>query len=379
MMSSAYPLKYTKAAIISITKKIKPSIDEQPELSVSKNPSPFSRDINPITKATRIIPKIIVMSVKVKLFNHYRRIYCIKNKIQNQNEQKLYLSTITFDTTFIFVNMFKITYFWLLIGPCFAVHSCSDTSSAAPKMKAQNVQQTIESESKKNCIDTAGHVVKSRFEAPIGYTRVAPALNSWSYFLQNLPLKPHGTSVKHYDGTTKEARSVYCAVIDLPFFSNKNYQCADAIMRLRADYLFSQQKFNEIEFWYGNNSKLNYTAFLAGEQPNTANLWHFLEKVYAYAGTLSLDQQLKARPIKELEIGDIFIKGGSPGHAVIVVDKCVNESGKVKFMLAQSYMPAQDLQILVGDDRTSPWYDLNFGDYLYSAQWTFTKDQLKRF
>ena len=48
-------------------------------------------------------------------------------------------------------------------------------------------------------------------------------------------------------------------------------------------------------------------------------------------------------------------------------------------MLAQSYMPAQDIQILVGDDGVSPWYDLNFGDYLYSAEWTFTKNQLKSF
>jgi hypothetical protein len=48
-------------------------------------------------------------------------------------------------------------------------------------------------------------------------------------------------------------------------------------------------------------------------------------------------------------------------------------------MLAQSYMPAQDIQILVGDDEKSPWYDLNFGAYLYSAEYTFTKDQLKKF
>jgi hypothetical protein len=57
----------------------------------------------------------------------------------------------------------------------------------------------------------------------------------------------------------------------------------------------------------------------------------------------------------------------------------VDKDGNVKFMLAQSYMPAQDIQILVGDDGVSPWYDLNFGDYLYSAEWTFTKNQLKSF
>ena len=48
-------------------------------------------------------------------------------------------------------------------------------------------------------------------------------------------------------------------------------------------------------------------------------------------------------------------------------------------MLAQSYMPAQDIQILVGDDGKSPWYDLNFGEYLYSAEYTFSKNDLKTF
>jgi hypothetical protein len=48
-------------------------------------------------------------------------------------------------------------------------------------------------------------------------------------------------------------------------------------------------------------------------------------------------------------------------------------------MLAQSYMPAQDIQILVGDDGNSPWYDLHFGDYLHSAEYTFSKNQLKQF
>ncbi len=42
--------------------------------------------------------------------------------------------------------------------------------------------------------------------------------------------------------------------------------------------------------------------------------------VFAYAGTLSLYEELESVPIKDMDIGDIFVQGGSPGHAVIVVD-----------------------------------------------------------
>ena len=50
-------------------------------------------------------------------------------------------------------------------------------------------------------------------------------------------------------------------------------------------------------------------------------------------------------------------------------------------MLAQSYMPAQQTQLLINpnDDNLSPWYSLDFGDNLRTPEWIFSKDQLKRF
>ena len=83
-----------------------------------------------------------------------------------------------------------------------------------------------------------------------------------------------------------------------------------------------------------------------------------------------------------MKIGDVFIKGGSPGHCVIVVDMAENRNtGQKVFLLAQSYMPAQDIQILTNqqNDEFSPWYSNDFGDTLETPQWTFSKDELKRF
>ncbi|HOP99614.1 MAG TPA: DUF4846 domain-containing protein [Acetivibrio clariflavus] len=50
-------------------------------------------------------------------------------------------------------------------------------------------------------------------------------------------------------------------------------------------------------------------------------------------------------------------------------------------MIAQSYMPAQDIHVLKNFNGTeiSPWYSLNFGDVLNTPEWTFYKDQLMRF
>ena len=257
--------------------------------------------------------------------------------------------------------------------------ACNSFANSEKKTTKGSLLQMDEQERSLSKVDTNGNNIRTRFQCPSGYHRVVPEMNSWAAYLQNLPLKPHGTPVRHFDGTLKPNTAAYCAVVDLPLHGNQNHQCADAIMRLRAEYLFGQQKYNEIEFLFVNGTNFNYTNYLSGKTPTTSNLWSYLEKVFAYSSTLSLDKQLKSKLTKDLAIGDVFIKGGSPGHAVVVVDKCINANGEVKFMLAQSYMPAQDIQILVGDNEKTPWYDLNFGEYLYSAEYTFTNEQLKKF
>ena len=89
-------------------------------------------------------------------------------------------------------------------------------------------------------------------------------------------------------------------------------------------------------------------------------------------------------PYTSLQAGDVFIKGGSPGHAVIVVDVAIHPKTKKKvFLLAQSYMPAQQIHILVNpaNRNLSPWYELTDtdSDRLYTPEWTFEKKELKRF
>lgn len=57
--------------------------------------------------------------------------------------------------------------------------------------------------------------------------------------------------------------------------------------------------------------------------------------------------------------GDFLVQGGSPGHAVIVLDEAINgKTGKRMLLIAQSYMPAQEIHILKNpfEPSISPWY-----------------------
>lgn len=179
--------------------------------------------------------------------------------------------------------------------------------------------------------------------------------------------------------------------------SNRDLQqCADAIMRLRGEYLYFTKAYDQISFNLTNGFKMEYSKWMAGNrlavEGNKTYWWkitapsntdkdfqNFMEVVFTYAGTISLAKELHPKNIKDLAAGDVFIIGGSPGHAVIVVDVAENKSGEKVFMIAQSYIPAQETQILKNknDDKLSPWYSANIEDKLYTPEWTFEVGHLK--
>jgi hypothetical protein len=129
----------------------------------------------------------------------------------------------------------------------------------------------------------------------------------------------------------------------------------------------------------GNKSYWKQTA----SPSNTyKDFWNYMEMIFMYAGTYSLSKELIQINIDDLKIGDVFIQGGFPGHAVIIVDMGINLKTNEKiFLLAQSYMPAQELQILKNpnDNNISPWYSVNLNNELITPEWKFLKSDLMRF
>lgn len=96
---------------------------------------------------------------------------------------------------------------------------------------------------------------------------------------------------------------------------------------------------------------------------------------------MSLEGELQKAPdIRSMRAGDLFIQPGFPGHAVLVVDVARDSAGRRIFLLAQSYMPAQDSHILQNPDGgpLGAWYDINFGTTLKTPEWTFIR-HLRRF
>lgn len=244
------------------------------------------------------------------------------------------------------------------------------------------------------------NALSDRIPPPHGFERIPASDSSFAQWLRNVLLKAGNPPVMLFNGQQKTYQASHHAIVDIDIGTQDLQQCADAIIRLYAEYLYSMNQFDRIAFFLTNGDTVSFERWSLGYRPRVADnviMWqkktnpdssystfrHYLDFVFTYAGTYSLSQQLGVvRSAEEIAIGDVFIQGGFPGHVVLVVDVAFNsETGKTAFLLCQSYMPAQDIHILknLNDSDLSPWYTLGSTDTLYTPDWTFLKDDLKRF
>lgn len=208
---------------------------------------------------------------------------------------------------------------------------------------------------------------------PPGFSRLTDSIGSFTRFLQNAKLKKSKT-VLLYNGEPKQNQTAQFAILDITTGRENLQQCADAVMRLRAEYLFAQKKFNEIIFFDNNTKAYQFTAPYSRENFN-----RYLKLVFGMCGTASLSKQLKpVTYFNSLRTGDVIIRGGFPGHAVIVMDVAENNNGEKIYLLAQSYMPAQDIHILKNptDEKLSPWYLVTEKSVIQTPEYVFTTNQL---
>jgi len=231
--------------------------------------------------------------------------------------------------------------------------------------------------------------VLTRFKIPEGYHQVAAKPGSFGAYLQSLPLLPTGTKTKTYKGDIARTDAYTAAVVDMSIGNQDLQQCADAVMRLRGEYLYRQKDYKSISFNFVSGFKCDYLHYANGYRYRH-NKWElaakkdysypafmrYMELVFAYAGTLSLEKEL--HPVTDpadLRAGDVFIHGGSPGHCFIVMDVVENDRHEKKFLLAQSFMPAQNIQVV---KASSPWFEVDkLSDIPYGE--LVVKKYLRRF
>lgn len=227
-------------------------------------------------------------------------------------------------------------------------------------------------------IKNGGKTLSERIIIPDNFKRIYSDSNSFAFYLQQLPLKADSSKVLLYNGKIKENHEVYCAVVNMDIGTKDLQQCADAVMRLRAEYLYQHKKYDDIKFQFVNGEWHAYKDYVK-QDFSYPKFRKYMEYIFSYANTSSLKKQLKPIPFSSMQIGDVLVQSGSPyGHAVIVVDMCKNEKGEKQYLLAQSYMPAQETQILLNPNTLKPWYSHPSSSIIETPEWTFDTLDLRR-
>lgn len=237
------------------------------------------------------------------------------------------------------------------------------------------------SEAPLSLVDETANTIATRFRVPEGFERVTLAPDSYGYYLRNYPLRPYG-SVSHLFDGTENPYADKIGIFDQEIANRDIQQCADACMRLYAEYHYTRQSYDKISFDFyttpvfhcdyatwasGQRIKLEGDTFSWYEYKTETSYAYesfqaYLSWVFTYANTDSLQNQLTKVSVEDISVGDMFILTASQnrtlnagqaryGHVVFVVDMAVNPTtGEKLFLMAQGSTPATETYLLESDD-----------------------------
>ena len=241
-----------------------------------------------------------------------------------------------------------------------------------------------------------GDTLEERFVAPSGFARAPVEGGSFAAFLRRLPLLPAGADVRAFDGRVLGTK--HAAVVDIDVGTVDLQQCADSAIRLRAEYLWSRDQKGRIAFHTTSGDRVPFSRYERGEEiavrgntvgwrksartqggPNDRSVFaRYLHDVFMYAGSLSLARDTE--PVTgEVQAGDLYVVGGSPGHVLVVLDVAVRGDER-RLLLGEGFMPAQSFHVVPAADG-STWVTPSADGAVSVPTWPapFPHTSLRRF
>lgn len=254
------------------------------------------------------------------------------------------------------------------------------------------------SQSEYNWLNKKSEIEINSIACPTACQRVSVKKSSFSEWLRNFPMNEKFKPVLLYNGEAKNRQDVHYKVLDIDVGKENLQQCADAVIRMRAEYLYANKHYDSISFTFTNGFKADWNQWRNGYRiivNNNKCKWQksaavddsystfrkYLKTIFTYCGTYSLSKELHSTNSPPIP-GMIYIQAGFPGHAVMIMDVCQNmQNGKYYVLLAQSYMPAQEIHLLKNFNSLSdsPWFLWNKDGSIQTPEWNFPPGSQKKF
>lgn len=228
--------------------------------------------------------------------------------------------------------------------------------------------------------EVGAETIRQAFPPPAESTRVSGG--SFGDYLGRLELRESDVPIRTHDG-----QRVYHhgRVIELPLVRGDLQQCADSAIRVHAEWQRSEGV-TDISYHATSGDPLPWDRYRDGDRPyvkdgriawkstGQVGAWDsWLRAVFMWAGTRSLEAY-ETDPVEHPIPGDVLVEGGSPGHAVLILD--VAKKGDQTFLLlGEGFMPAQDFHVELGPvDGWWLWSERG----LTLPHWVMDADSLRR-
>ena len=257
----------------------------------------------------------------------------------------------------------------------------------------------VEEEVRPFAYNPSESTIRNRFVPPKGFAWQTENAGTFADFLIHQTLLPEGFPVRNFKNEPTPYQMFHAAILDIDVGDRDLQQCADAWIRLYAEFLWKQKHFDEITFQFTSGQSLSWNDFKKGIRTleegervrfvskakfddSYTNFRKYLDLVFQYAGTISLDREsVLVKNNRDIQVGDMIITPGSPGHCVIIVGIAKDKNGKKLYLLAERFLPAQDIHIIKNPkSRLSPWYELDVNaPVTVTAKYHFKPTTIKRF
>ena len=211
----------------------------------------------------------------------------------------------------------------------------------------------------------------------VDFERVESFPGSFQQWLRELPLKPKGSDVLNYrGGVFKSGEDTAVAfVTDINIKNRRLEQCMDILIRFYSDFLQSENQMNTLILPLPGGYWIKWTDWKKGYRPifkgidvtlkktsfpdsSYKNYQSYLNTVYSESHTQQFYHAYKKINRSDIMIGDMIIRKGTKGHAVMVVDLAKNDKGEMIALIGNGDTPACQF-FLLNHKRNSPWIPLH--------------------
>ena len=213
---------------------------------------------------------------------------------------------------------------------------------------------------------------------PTGYQRIE--LNQdivnleFAKWLRTVPVLSRN-EVYSYKGKILHRRAD--GIIPLSVGNRDVQQCADSILRIYSEFLWYTEQSSKWGIHFTSGDLSTWKNWSEGERfrigkkverymtdtkdDSYEQYQKWLKHSFLYAGTLSLHKDAIKVPLEDnIQPGDFFLTGGSPGHVVMILDIAQREGSPPIGIVAQGFMPAQEFHIIRGSGKhvVDNWFAL---------------------